>query len=362
MWVQNKICCNLKRTMLSLFHKSKILFFKHSVALVTNIQICYKSKKKAGDAYGASVFSRCFADIDLLKCKGGKYLVTHKMNKKYKDRVFRIVFREKKDLLELYNAVNNSNYTNPDELTITTIEDVVYMGVKNDLSFVIDDIMNLYEHQSSFSPNLPLRGLFYFASLYREYIEPMKHRLYSTSPIHIPMPQYIVFYNGTKKEPERQELRLSDLFPEQENGDRNAALECTVIVLNINLGKNRELLEKCKRLKEYAEFIAAVRGNLAEGMEFEEAVELAVDFCIQNGILADILQKNRAEVVDMILTEYDEEEVRKVLKEDAWNEGLIEGTIRTCLKFNISKEEIMQNLMEEFSLSQGEARKYLEEY
>lgn len=103
-------------------------------------------------------------------------MVEHKINKKYKDRVFRVIFHEKKDLLELYNAINDSNYTNPDDLTITTIEDVVYMGMKNDLSFIIGDVMNLYEHQSSFSPNLPLRGLFYFSSLYREYIEPVKYR------------------------------------------------------------------------------------------------------------------------------------------------------------------------------------------
>ena len=141
-------------------------------------------------------------------------MTEHKINKKYKDRIFRMIFHEKKELLELYNAVNNSNYTNPDDLTITTIEDVVYMGMKNDLSFLIGDVMNLYEHQSSFSPNLPLRGLFYFSSLYKEYIEPVKHRLYTASPLHIPFPKYVVFYNGTKKEPERQELKLSDLFLE----------------------------------------------------------------------------------------------------------------------------------------------------
>ncbi len=93
-------------------------------------------------------------------------MVEHKINKKYKDRVFRVIFHEKKDLLELYNAINDSNYTNPDDLTITTIEDVVYIGMKNDLSFIIGDVMNLYEHQSSFSPNSTVkRGLFYFSSV-----------------------------------------------------------------------------------------------------------------------------------------------------------------------------------------------------
>ena len=127
-----------------------------------------------------------------------------KVKRNFKDSLFRLVFHGKEELLSLYNAVNGSSYTNADDLEINTLEDVVYMGMKNDLSFIIGDVMNLYEHQSSFSPNLPLRGLFYFSSLYRDYIEPVKYRLYSTSPLHIPFPQYIVFYNGTKKEPERK--------------------------------------------------------------------------------------------------------------------------------------------------------------
>ena len=183
---------------------------------------------------------------------------------------------------------------------------------------------------------------------------------------------FCVFYNGTKKEPERQELKLSDLFLENKE-ETTPSLECTAVVLNINLGKNRELMEKCRPLKEYAEFISIIRKYLSEQMDFGNAVNKAVDFCIHNGILADILQKNRSEVVDMILTEYDEEEFRRAWREDLLNEGFrkglnnglskgIKGTIHACMKFNVPKEDVMQNLMEEFSLSQEEAEKYLEEY
>lgn len=292
-------------------------------------------------------------------------MTLHKINKKYKDRLFRLIFQDRKDLLQLYNAVNNSDYTNPDELTITTIEDVVYMGMKNDLSFLIDDVLNLYEHQSSFSPNLPLRGLFYFSSLYREQIEPVKQRLYTNSPLYIPFSQYLVFYNGTKEEPERQELKLSDLFIQ--NGKKAIpALECTAVVLNINLGHNRKLMEKCKALKEYAQFIAMIRENVGAGMIFEEAVENTVDNCIEKGILSEILRRNRAEVIEMILTEYDENEFRDFLKEEAWNEGnkvgLIEGTIRTCVDFKIPKEEIIKKLRNDFSLSQKEAEQFVEKF
>ena len=123
----------------------------------------------------------------------------YKLNTKYKDRLFRLIFHDKKELLELYNAINESHYTNPEDLEITTIEDVVYMGMRNDLSFIIGDEMSLYEHQSTFSPNLPLRGLFYFASVYRAYIEPVKKKLYLDSALQVPFPQYIVFYNGMEE-------------------------------------------------------------------------------------------------------------------------------------------------------------------
>lgn len=135
-----------------------------------------------------------------------------KVNRKYKDRLFRIVFREKEDLLDLYNAVNGSDYDNPDELEIMTIEDVIYVHMKNDVAFLLSDLLNLWEHQSTFNPNMPARGLGYFAQLYQQYIEKYGVNLYSSKQKKLPFPQYIVFYNGEKDMPERMELRLSDAF------------------------------------------------------------------------------------------------------------------------------------------------------
>ena len=289
----------------------------------------------------------------------------YKVNTKYKDRLFRLIFHEKKELLELYNAVNESNYTNPDELEITTIEDVVYMGMKNDLSFIIGDEMNLYEHQSSVCPNLPLRGLFYFSSVYKSYIEPVKRKLYSTSQLEIPFPQYIVFYNGTEERPEREELKLSNLFIENGKG-KKPALECTALVLNVNYGHNKDLMERCKTLKEYAQFIAEIRRNLSYGMKAQEAVEEAVEKCIQNDILAGILRKNRGEIVDSILTEWDEDEYRDYLKEEGIKigeeRGKIAGKIEACQDFRLSKEETLMKIIKDFQLDKEEAEKYMEEY
>ena len=294
------------------------------------------------------------------------------LNRKYKDTLFRFIFSDKGNLLQLYNAINDSHYSNPDDLVITTIDDVVYMGMKNDLSFIIDDIMSLYEHQSTYSPNLPLRGLFYFSAMYRNYIEPMKQKLYTDSPLRIPFPVYLVFYNGSIEEPERKEILLSDLFIQNGKG-LQPALECTALLLNINVGHNQELMEKCRILKEYAQFIHTIRSKISVGLPFQEAVETAVEDCISQNILSEILRKNKAEVIDMILTEYDENEFREFLKEDSWKKGHEAGVqdgiktgireiIRTFTELQLPKEQLLEKLTNSFSLSVEEAEEYIEKY
>ena len=298
------------------------------------------------------------------------------LNRKYKDRLFRFIFSDKGNLLQLYNAINDSHYNNSDDLVITTIDDVVYMGMKNDLSFIIDDVMSLYEHQSTYSPNLPLRGLFYFSAMYRNYIEPMKQKLYTDSPLRIPFPVYLVFYNGSMEEPERKEILLSDLFIQNGKG-MQPALECTALLLNINVGHNQKLMEKCRILKEYAQFIHTIRSKISVGLPFQEAVETAVEDCISQNILSEILRKNKAEVIDMILTEYDENEFREFLKEDSWKKGHEAGVqdgiktgiktgireiIRTFTELQLPKEQLLEKLTNSFSLSVEEAEEYIEKY
>ncbi len=241
------------------------------------------------------------------------------VNRQYKDRLFKFIFRAKKDLLELYNAVNDTNYTDPEEMEINTLEDVVYMGMKNDTSFLIKDVLNLYEHQSTFSPNLPLRGLFYFTKLYQRIVGNQKD-IYSSRIIELPYPQFIVFYNGTKEEPERQVLQLNTAYPPGFDKE-NAALQCRAVVININLGYNSSIMNKCKRLEEYAQFIAIIRGYLEKKYSIEEAVTVAMDECIKKGILEEILRNHREEVRSMVLTEYDEQAHIKNEREIAHEEG-----------------------------------------
>ena len=130
----------------------------------------------------------------------------------YKDRLFRFVFQNKEDLLELYNALNHSEYRDPGELIVNTLEDVIYMGMKNDISFLIGGTLNLYEHQSTWNPNMPLRGFFYFARIYENYVGSNHKDIYSSTLQALPFPRYFIFYNGVKEEPDRKELSLSDAF------------------------------------------------------------------------------------------------------------------------------------------------------
>ncbi len=241
------------------------------------------------------------------------------VQRNYKDTVFRMLFREKENLLSLYNALNGTTYEKTDDLEITTLENAVYMNYKNDISFVFDFELLLYEHQSTCNPNMPLRDLLYVTRVLQNRIRDAN--LYSRSLVRIPPPRFIVFYNGTEFQPEQQILQLSDAF---EKKQEHPALELTVVVYNINLGHNQELLEACRLLKEYAQYVAQVRVYTKE-MDFPEAVEQAVTYCIRNGILADFLAKNRAEVIAVSIFEYDEEKHMKSEREE-WREiGREEG-------------------------------------
>ena len=122
-----------------------------------------------------------------------------KVNKRYKDRLFRLLFgneKYKENTLALYNALNGTSYSNVDDLTIYTIDDVIYIDMKNDVAFILDSELNIWEQQSTHNPNMPLRGLMYFGKLYDKYITDVHKNVYRKKLVEIPTPKYVVFYNG----------------------------------------------------------------------------------------------------------------------------------------------------------------------
>lgn len=247
-----------------------------------------------------------------------------KVNKKYKDRLFRMVFNRKEELLSLYNAVSHSEYTNPDDLEINTLDDVIYMKMKNDLAFLIDDVLNLWEHQSTWNPNMPVRGTFYIVEEYRKYIDQNGLNLYGSSRITLPVPQFYVFYNGLREEPDYIELKLSDAFS-RVHSEVEPCMEFKAVMLNINRGHNEELMRQCTTLREYAEFVARIRDETEDGTALEEAAMNVMDSCIRDGILAEFLSVHRAEVFEVLLTEYDEQRHIASEKEISRREGHMEG-------------------------------------
>lgn len=252
-------------------------------------------------------------------------------NRKYKDTVFRMLFTDRDNLLSLYNAVNGSSYEDPDALEIVTLENAIYMGMKNDLAFIVDTGLFLYEHQSTYNPNMPLRDLFYIAGEYQKLVD---HRsLYASTLQKIPAPSFLVFYNGSERKEDSWVSYLSESY-ENLTGEPN--LELKVITLNINEGHNSQLMEQCQILREYAQYVAKVR-EYARRKELDEAVEQAVNDCIQSGILAEFLRKNKSEVIAMSIFEYDKEEEERKLREAEYEAGVEAGKKETAVVMNKMK-------------------------
>ena len=235
------------------------------------------------------------------------------VNDEHKDRVFKFLFgnpANKAWTLALYNAINGSSYENPDDIQFNTIEDAVYLGMKNDVSFIIVDELNLWEHQSSYNPNMPMRFFLYAAKLYEKYIAGSDYYQYSSTLQSAPCPKCLCFYNGTANQPEQKVLK-SDAFGGK--GD----IEVLVTMLNINYGKNKALMDACAPLNEYAWLVDTIRRYQRELKNLEAAVDAALDDMPDEFMIKKFLLLNKAEVKGMFLTEYDQEKVLEQERREA---------------------------------------------
>jgi hypothetical protein len=243
-----------------------------------------------------------------------------KVKRDHKDTLFRMIFSTRENLLSLYNAVNHSHYTDASELEIVTLKNAVYMNMKNDQAFLLDMQLNLYEHQSTWNPNMPLRFLMYVAKEYQMLVR--NQTLYASALVKVPTPHFVVFYNGETEQEAETILRLSHSF--QQKTDK-PELELMVRVLNINLDKKQEVLEACQLLKEYMLLVNKIRRYTDEYKDINQAVEQAVTECIEENILADFLRKNRAEAIEMCIFEYDDKREKELIRKAEYAEGMKEG-------------------------------------
>ncbi|MCM1050263.1 MAG: hypothetical protein NC433_17775 [Clostridiales bacterium] len=296
----------------------------------------------------------------------------NKVKQNVKDSLFRFLFgNDKENTLQLYNALNGTDYHDAGALRVVTLKNAVYVTMKNDLAFVLMGTLNMYEHQSTYSANMPVRFLIYIAEEYQKFVDKAESSMYGTKMVSLPTPRCVVFYNGTKEMPDESVLKLSDAF---ENKDKEADVELKVRMLNINKGHNEELMENCQTLKEYAALVDVSRRYMSETDDNNEALSRTINYCIEHGILSEFLRENRAEVLGMLLEEFDAEKYERTLRAEGKEEGIEEGIekgrkegiekgrkekeeedisefIGALEEFEIPADEIKQQLMKRFKLS-----------
>lgn len=244
-------------------------------------------------------------------------------NRQYKNSMFVDLFFEDESAEEndiaLYNALHDEPLPEGTKIQRIRVEDVLYMNFKNDISFGAGGkVMIFGEHQASINENMPLRSLLYIGRAYERLI-PVRDR-YKKKIVPLPKPEFYTFYNGEAHWTKEKVLRLSDAYKVQ---DGDIMLDLKVTVININPSENHEILEKCRILREYGQFVDLVRKY--QRQDTEEPYRRAIEDCIQNGILADYLKKKGSEVVNMLIAEYDYDMDIEVQREEAYLEGLKAG-------------------------------------
>lgn len=331
--------------------------------------------------------------------------------RQYKDNVFCLLYRDKNNLLDLYNGLNDTDYTNVDDLTVTTLKGGVYMKYKNDASFVFGQDLYMFEQQSSRNPNMPLRFLHYLSDVYRQMYN--NSDLHRSTTLKIPVPHFVTFYNGKQPLEAESILRLSDMYeknidcPELElmvrviniNTDNNAGNKSRTFNSNINDNSvsnsnihtySSEFLSKCETLKDYMIFVNKVRVKTdVEKIDIRTAVTEAVDECIAENVLSEFFRNHREEVITVSIYEYDEEGHLEIVKEEGRQLGIAEGKqlglaqgrqigfnegkqleltkginafIKLCKDMNLSDDDTVNKLIEDYQLSKDEAVNAVKKY
>jgi len=273
-------------------------------------------------------------------------------NRKYKNSVFTSLFNDTDLLRELYCALEGVTLPNDIPVLINTLEYALVREIYNDISFIVGSkLVVLIEHQSTINPNMALRLLMYIAESYKQMTK--NKNIYSGKKVSIPYPVFYVLYDGHDPYPDEKILKLSDLFEKPLDliaEKENLLLELEVKVLNINKGKNIEIVNRCRMLTEYSLFMAKV-------WEFREiyddlltAIKETVKYCQKHDILKEYLNKHETEVINMLYTEWNWDTALEVRYEEGVEDGIEQGSEKTrqyvleLLTQGLSIDEIKQRL------------------
>ena len=260
----------------------------------------------------------------------------------YKDQLFRFIFSKPEWALQLYNALCMTDYNDPSQIVFTTIGNYLYLGMRNDVSFTIGTDMMIWEHQSTFNANMPVRFLPYAGSLFSKYLGNADSKFYGTKLQAIPIPLCYCFYNGEMDKPDMEVLRLSDAYNMSieriaKNGmvrnfrgkelleGMTASIEVAVIMVNINHDKNRDFLKACKPLEEYSWLVAEVRRNRATYGDLTFSINRALDAMPEDFVIWSFLMEHRMEVFSMLYEDFNAQVVWQGGFEGGMDKGLEKG-------------------------------------
>ena len=286
-------------------------------------------------------------------------------NREYKSDVFSMLMENKSYALEVYNALNHSDYKNPEEVEIIRLERGISLSIRNDASFLIDMNMSFYEHQSTYNPNMPLRSMIYYVNALEDWLKRKNLDLFGRRRIEIPTPHFVVFYNGTEKRPEYEEMRLSEAFCHKTDGP---GIEVRCRVYNINPDNNRTLKERSAVLEGYTYFVEKVRTYQKRDMGLEKAVDLAIEDCIKNHVLEDFFRDRKDEVKKMTHLDYTWEKREQMIRKEEYEQGRSQRLVeQVCRKLKKGKtpeeiadalEEPVENIQEICQIAEQYAPEY----
>lgn len=279
-----------------------------------------------------------------IKDDSRKALNTHR---NHKDRIFCDLFSAKENALSLINALSGIKCTDPNELEIMTLSDVLYITKKNDFAVCIRGALSLVEQNSTINPNMPLRGLIYFGQEYDKWVtmHNLNSKIYSSKLVKIPQPLYYVLYNGMADAPAYEEQRLSNAFINPSRG-----YEWTAHVYNIRSGKNDELLDKCPALKGYSTFVENIYINQEAGLSLDESVSKSADYCIKHGFISDYLTERKGELMQMTLGEISLEDMKEVWYEEGVEDGIERERNEKVRRFLIMYNNDIENASKLFDI------------
>ena len=296
----------------------------------------------------------------------------------YQDTVFRMLFSDPENAIELFNALENTDYGPATDVKFTTLEDAVYAGLKNDLGFIIDrKFLVLSESQSTINNNMPLRQLEYISRTFEKLVSAAE--LYGRSNVKIPVPEFYVVYTGTKRW-NASRLCLSDSF-ESSAPENSLELVVKIVKMEYNREENDEtsdILERSEKLFGYSTLLKYIKIYQSQGYDLKDAVDTAVRRCIDEGILREFLECNSPEVKNMLFNQITSEEFAEIRAKEAAKESYDKGMkvgidkgmkvgiaslIETYqYELGLSRGEALKKIMDKLSLPEGSAEEYMKEF